>query len=561
MSAAAAIGEHVRLAGYALAGVQVHPGRGPGRGRRGVGASPRGRRLPDPHARPRTRRSPRASPSVPSSCGRWWRAVSLEHCARCAARRGPSPGAGDRSPRPRPRRASSVEPARRQADALVAAARAQGEADGRLEAAREEAVARFSARMTRARRAARVLRRAAPARPRRRPRRCATRPTTPSCSSAWPPPRAATSATTRSCRSTRPISAACAARPGPARSTTRWRPWPTAASTTSARGSRRCGRDGAHRDPRQRAGRRDRRHGRSASARARRGRPQAAGRRGHLAARGRARSCSCTSTRAGSGRARRRRWAAARSRAELGPGLLGGIFDGMLRRLEDLGERLPPGARAPTLSRDRRWHFTPARARGRWRRRRCRAGERPRDRGDRGAGAGAAGRRRHRRVAGGRRASTRSAEPIARIAGRDVRLAQPWPLRRPRPSGLRLDASVPLSTGQRSLDLLFPVARGSTAAVPGGFGTGKTVLLQQIAKWCGRRRDRLRQLRRARQRAGRRPARDHHPRGPAHGPVAAGPHGAGGQHVEHAAHGARGQRARRRHGGRAVPRHGLRRAA
>ena len=76
------------------------------------------------------------------------------------------------------------------------------------------------------------------------------------------------------------------------------------------------------------------------------------------------------------------------------------------------------------------------------------------------------------------------AEPIARIAGRDVRLAQPWPLRRPRPSGLRLDASVPLSTGQRALDLLFPVARGSTAAVPGGFGTGKTVLLQQIAKWC-----------------------------------------------------------------------------
>ena len=42
----------------------------------------------------------------------------------------------------------------------------------------------------------------------------------------------------------------------------------------------------------------------------------------------------------------------------------------------------------------------------------------------------------------------------------------------------------PLLTGQRVLDLLFPVARGGTAAVPGGFGTGKTVLLQQIAKWC-----------------------------------------------------------------------------
>ena len=170
--------------------------------------------------------------------------------------------------------------------------------------------------------------------------------------------------------------------------------------------------------------------------------------------------------------------------AELGPGLLGGIFDGMLRRLEDLGERLPPGARAPTLSRDRRWRFTP----------RVREGD--------GVGAGAVLGSVPETVAIEARvlvppgvAGTVEwlaaegeytvAEPIARIAGRDVRLAHPWPLRRPRPSGLRLDASVPLSTGQRSLDLLFPVARGSTAAVPGGFGTGKTVLLQQIAKWSG----------------------------------------------------------------------------
>ena len=50
--------------------------------------------------------------------------------------------------------------------------------------------------------------------------------------------------------------------------------------------------------------------------------------------------------------------------------------------------------------------------------------------------------------------------------------------------GERLKSDEPLLTGQRVLDLLFPVARGSTAAVPGGFGTGKTVLLQQIAKWC-----------------------------------------------------------------------------
>jgi V/A-type H+-transporting ATPase subunit A len=57
-------------------------------------------------------------------------------------------------------------------------------------------------------------------------------------------------------------------------------------------------------------------------------------------------------------------------------------------------------------------------------------------------------------------------------------------VRRPRPFRARRDAAVPLVTGQRVIDVLHPVARGSAAAVPGGFGTGKTVLLQQIAKWC-----------------------------------------------------------------------------
>ena len=63
-------------------------------------------------------------------------------------------------------------------------------------------------------------------------------------------------------------------------------------------------------------------------------------------------------------------------------------------------------------------------------------------------------------------------------------MTQRWPVRTPRPYLSRVDGSEPLVTGQRVLDLLYPVALGSTAAVPGGFGTGKTVLLQQIAKWC-----------------------------------------------------------------------------
>ncbi len=65
-----------------------------------------------------------------------------------------------------------------------------------------------------------------------------------------------------------------------------------------------------------------------------------------------------------------------------------------------------------------------------------------------------------------------------------VPLTQRWPVRHPRPVAERLDDPEILTTGQRVLDLLYPVARGSTAAVPGGFGTGKTMLLQQVVKWC-----------------------------------------------------------------------------
>ncbi len=64
-----------------------------------------------------------------------------------------------------------------------------------------------------------------------------------------------------------------------------------------------------------------------------------------------------------------------------------------------------------------------------------------------------------------------------------VALAQKWPIRVPRPTAARFAASKPLLTGQRILDTLFPIAKGGTAAVPGGFGTGKTMTQHQIAKW------------------------------------------------------------------------------
>lgn len=66
----------------------------------------------------------------------------------------------------------------------------------------------------------------------------------------------------------------------------------------------------------------------------------------------------------------------------------------------------------------------------------------------------------------------------------DLTLCQYWPIRIPRKIKKRLDLKIPLITGQRVIDTLFPVAKGGAAAVPGGFGTGKTMTQHQIAKWC-----------------------------------------------------------------------------
>ena len=63
-------------------------------------------------------------------------------------------------------------------------------------------------------------------------------------------------------------------------------------------------------------------------------------------------------------------------------------------------------------------------------------------------------------------------------------LCQKWPIRTPRPVAQRLQTTVPLITGQRVIDTLLPIAKGGTAAIPGGFGTGKTMTQHQLAKWC-----------------------------------------------------------------------------
>ncbi|MEG2429272.1 MAG: V-type ATP synthase subunit A, partial [Oscillospiraceae bacterium] len=66
----------------------------------------------------------------------------------------------------------------------------------------------------------------------------------------------------------------------------------------------------------------------------------------------------------------------------------------------------------------------------------------------------------------------------------DLTLCQRWPIRTPRPTIKRKPISIPLITGQRIIDTLFPIAKGGAAAVPGGFGTGKTMTQHQLAKWC-----------------------------------------------------------------------------
>lgn len=80
-------------------------------------------------------------------------------------------------------------------------------------------------------------------------------------------------------------------------------------------------------------------------------------------------------------------------------------------------------------------------------------------------------------------------EPICWVESPDgqratIAMSHAWPVRVPRPVQARLPADEPMLTGQRVIDCLFPVARGGTGAIPGGFGTGKTVLLETVAKWC-----------------------------------------------------------------------------
>ena len=83
---------------------------------------------------------------------------------------------------------------------------------------------------------------------------------------------------------------------------------------------------------------------------------------------------------------------------------------------------------------------------------------------------------------------------------REAAMLQRWPVRLPRPIRERLPIAEPLITGQRIIDTFFPIGKGGAAAIPGGFGTGKTITQHQLAKWVGCPNYCFYWLRRARQR-------------------------------------------------------------
>jgi len=171
---------------------------------------------------------------------------------------------------------------------------------------------------------------------------------------------------------------------------------------------------------------------------------------------------------------------------ELGPGLLESIYDGIQRPLPVLkatmGDFIKRGVFADGLSREKQWDFVPTAKKG-----------------DKVKGGDIIGTVQetqnieHRIMVPPGMLGTveeilkgkfKVDEVVCTLSGgKKLTMMQKWPVRKPRPVGKKLTPNKPLITGQRILDGLFPVAKGGTAAIPGPFGSGKTVTQQQLAKW------------------------------------------------------------------------------
>ena len=178
---------------------------------------------------------------------------------------------------------------------------------------------------------------------------------------------------------------------------------------------------------------------------------------------------------------------------ELGPGLIGTIYDGIQRPLEDLreasGEFIAKGITRPALNREKKWKFVPT------------PGLKEGDTITEGFPIGLIQETKsvsHKVLvppgksgkllklsAEGEYTIEQTAAEIETAAGKyTMSFYQRWPIRRPRPVKKREPLNIPLITGQRVIDTLFPLAKGGTVAIPGGFGTGKTMTQHAVAKWC-----------------------------------------------------------------------------
>jgi len=175
---------------------------------------------------------------------------------------------------------------------------------------------------------------------------------------------------------------------------------------------------------------------------------------------------------------------------ELGPGLMGAIYDGIQRPLDVIqaqaGDTIPRGIEVPGLSREAVWHFVPKVKSG-----------------DKVVGGDIIGTVQettivlHKimvppgiegEIAEITEGDYTVTDPVAKVKTedgiKDLIMMQRWPVREPRPSKRKLAPRIPLVTGQRVIDALFPIGKGGTACVPGPFGSGKTVIQHQLAKWA-----------------------------------------------------------------------------
>ena len=176
---------------------------------------------------------------------------------------------------------------------------------------------------------------------------------------------------------------------------------------------------------------------------------------------------------------------------KLGPGMLTSIYDGIQRPLDVIqaksGAFIARGINVPSLNEDKKWEFAPTASKG-----------------DVVMGGDIIGTVQETEVLehkimvppmlSGTITSISSGsytvtEPVAVLTDEsgkthDIFLAQSWPIRTPRPVKKKIIPQMPLVTGQRVVDTFFPVAKGGTAAIPGPFGSGKSVAQQQIAKWA-----------------------------------------------------------------------------